>query len=524
MKSFPLEMVSPNDTKTELVCGIAKTTLAYFRDQLGEEVVRDTVAASCMNYEYLVDDRNWMSMRYYCTLLDALVERSGKADAAYEAGQYGARGDCMGLVKILFAGGLTPRAAYRFWVYSSSHWNHVADWAVLEMDRDHCRLSTTLRPGFTNTRNNCLAIQGFLATIPRLWNLPPAKVTETQCNCIGAECCVYDVRWINPPSFRWALMGGLTGGAIGAILFSVGLFPLSCEILLIAVGLSVGLNVHYRQMNRMLISQNCEQIVSLENTVRDIEQLNALLQQKVEGRTEELTRTLQQLKDVQKKEVLIERQAAIGALAAGMAHELNNPLHAVSVSVQGLKADLQSNPDYEPFIANIERSTRRCRRIIGEILSFSRESKSSRANLPVIVRAAVDTFQNEHSASLSLELHIPPNLPDIFLDAGQVRQALINLLMNAADAMGGKGLIQVGVEREASDVVLSVRDSGPGMTEEVKNRIFDPFFSTKQKGMGLGLSITWQLIQKNGGAIEVESQVGHGSLFRIRFPIPVEVT
>lgn len=522
MKSFPLKMVSPDDTKTELVCGIAKTTLAYFRDLLGEEVTRNIVAASRMNYEYLTDDRNWMSMRYYCALLDALVERSGKADATYEAGQYGARGDCMGLVKILFAGGLTPRAAYRFWVYSSSHWNHVADWAVMEMDRDRCRLSTTLRPGFANTRNNCQAIQGFLATIPRLWNLPPARVTEVQCNCTGAECCIYDIRWINPPSFRWALIGGLTGGALGAMLFSVGIFPLSCEVLLVAAGLSVGLNVHYRKMNKMLISRNNEQIVSLENTVRDIEQLNAQLQQKVECRTEELTRTLQQLKDVQKKEVLTERQAAIGALAAGMAHEMNNPLHAVSVSVQGLKEDLQSNPEYGPFIANIERSTKRCRRIIGEILSFSRESKSSLANLPEIISAAVDTFKSEHPASLTLELQIPPDLPKILLDAAQIRQALVNLLMNASDAMGGQGLIRVGVEREASTVVISVTDSGPGMTGEVKNRIFDPFFTTKQKGMGLGLSITWQLVQKNGGAIEVESQVGLGTTFRIRMPIPGE--
>jgi signal transduction histidine kinase len=249
----------------------------------------------------------------------------------------------------------------------------------------------------------------------------------------------------------------------------------------------------------------------------------------VEQRTSELAKTnrcleetLAQLKESRIKELQVERQAAIGALAAGMAHEMNNPLHAVSVSVQGLKEDLQSSPEYGPFIANIERSTKRCRRIIGEILSFSRESKSSLANLPEIISAAVDTFKSEHPASLTLELQIPPDLPKILLDAAQIRQALVNLLMNASDAMGGQGLIRVGVEREASTVVISVTDSGPGMTGEVKSRIFDPFFTTKQKGMGLGLSITWQLVQKNGGAIEVESQVGLGTTFRIRMPIPGE--
>jgi signal transduction histidine kinase len=189
-----------------------------------------------------------------------------------------------------------------------------------------------------------------------------------------------------------------------------------------------------------------------------------------------------------------------------------------------MKEDLQSNPEYEPFIANIERSIKRCRRIIGEILSFSRDSKTTQAYLPEIMHSAIDTFNSEYPASLTIDLQIQQDLPKILLDSAQIGQALFNLLMNASDAMGGAGLIQVGVEREGSSAVISVRDSGPGMTEEVKNRIFDPFFTTKQKGMGLGLSITWQLVQKNGGTIEVESQVGHGSLFRIRLPIPMEGT
>jgi signal transduction histidine kinase len=206
-----------------------------------------------------------------------------------------------------------------------------------------------------------------------------------------------------------------------------------------------------------------------------------------------------------------------------MAHELNNPLHAVSVSVQGLKVDLQSNPEYGPFVLNIERATRRCRRIIGEILSFSRESKSVRADLHAIVDSAAETFRNEHPA-LTVELDVVAGLPEVLLDSAQIGQALMNLFMNASDAMGGTGIVRVGVAREGSSAVISVRDSGPGMTEEVKNRIFDPFFTTKQKGMGLGLSITWQLVQKNGGTIEVESQIGQGTTFRIRLPIPVEFT
>lgn len=529
MQSYPLEQVSHDDMRTELVCGIAKTTLGYFQERLGPAVVEEIVSSTRMNMDYLLHDSNWMSLKYYCLLLDRLVERLGNPSAAFEAGQYGSKGDGMGAVKTLASGFLTPRSAYTFWVYSSSCWNRVADWSILEMSKTRCVLATKLKPGFKNTKNNCLAIQGFLSTVPQLWRLPPARVREIQCNCDQAEACVYEVSWQNPPFLRWSLLGGLGGGFLGLVLHFTGVVPWSCSLVMLMLGASLGFNIYLYCLQKMLVAQNSEQIVALENTVKEVASVNETLQQKVEQRTSELARSnrrleaaLTQLKESQAKEILVQRQAAIGVLAAGMAHELNNPLHAVSVSVQGLKEDLQSNPEYGPFVLNIERATRRCRRIIGEILSFSRESKSARADLHAIVGAAVETFRNEQPA-LTVELDVAAGLPGVLLDSAQIGQALVNLLMNASDAMGGAGLVRVGVERQGSTAVISVRDSGPGMTEEVKNRIFDPFFTTKQKGMGLGLSITWQLVQKNGGTIEVESQVGQGTTFRIRLPIPMEV-
>jgi signal transduction histidine kinase len=530
MKPFPLEQVSPEDMKTELICGIAKTTLRYFQDRLGREAVEEVVAETRMNMDYLQHGSNWMSLNYYCGMLDKLVERSGDPMSAYAAGLYGSKEEGMGVVKTLASSFLTPRGGFRFWVYSTSCWNKIAEWKILEMSGARGVFSVHFRHG-GHTKNNCLAIQGFLASVPQLWHLPPARVRELECSCFGKAACVYEVTWHNPPFLRWSAVGGLMGGCLGLALGMAGVERLWCGIVMVLLGTSAGFNVYLFRIHRMLVSQNSEQIVALEDTLKEVAQMNETLQQKVEQRTSELARsnkrleeTLVQLKESRAKEILIERQAAIGTLAAGMAHEMNNPLHAVSVSVQGMKEDLQSNPEYEPFIANIERSIKRCRRIIGEILSFSRDSKTTQAYLPEIMHSAIDTFNSEYPASLTIDLQIQQDLPKILLDSAQIGQALFNLLMNASDAMGGAGLIQVGVEREGSSAVISVRDSGPGMTEEVKNRIFDPFFTTKQKGMGLGLSITWQLVQKNGGTIEVESQVGHGSLFRIRLPIPMEGT
>ena len=435
----------------------------------------------------------------------------------------------MGAVKTLFSGFLTPRSAYTFWVYSTSCWNRVADWSILEMSKTGCVLSTKLRPGFINTKNNCLAIQGFLSAVPQLWRLPPAKVTEIRCNCANADACVYKLEWKNPPILRWSLLGGLCGGSVGLILHFTGIIPWSSSAAILLLGASLGFNMYLYCLQKMLVAQNSEQIVVLENTVKEVASANETLHQKVEQRTSELAKsnrsleeTLTKLKESRAKELQVERQAAIGTLAAGMAHELNNPLHAVSVSVQGLKQELQANPEYEPFVSIIERSTKRCRRIISEILSFSRESKSSLAHLPDIISSAVDTFKSENPASLIMDLHISPDLPPVLLDAVQIRQALINLFMNATDAMQGQGTVRVGVERQDGTMVISVSDTGPGMTDAVKSQIFDPFFTTKKKGMGLGLSITWQLVQKNGGTIEVDSQLGQGATFRIHLPISVE--
>ena len=521
MKSFPMEQVSSEDTRTELVCGIARTTLMYFRDLMGEEAVRDVVSASCMNYEYLVDDRNWMSMSYFCGLLDELVQRSGKTGAAFEAGQYGARHDCMGLVRTLTAGVSTPGAAYRFWVDSSSHWNRVADWAIQGMGRDHCRVSMTLHPGHANTKSNCQVIQGLLTTLPRLWNLPPARVTEAQCSCSGSTSCIYDVRWTNPSPVRWPLYGVLSGGLIGAMLYSLDMISGSCAVSFSGIGLAVGFAIHYLLLSNMLKGQNSEQILSLENTVRQIEQLNEQLQQKVELRTTELAKALEDLKASREKEVVTARHAAIGVLAAGMAHELNNPLNAVAISLQGIREDIPEWGETYELVRSADVATRRCRRIVAELLAYSRDSNCRLADVADIVSSTVSTFQAEQSDTLTMDFDIASSLPPVSVDRGQIQQAVMNLLDNAAQAMGGKGRITVAVRCDKEYVVISVRDTGPGMNEETRKRIFDPFFTTKPrgKGLGLGLAITWQLVQRNGGTIDVNSRDGQGSEFMLRLPL-----
>ena len=521
MTSFPMESVSPDDTKTELGCGIAKTSLMYFQTILGKETVCSMVAESRMNYEYLLDDKNWISFGYYCRLLDALVQREGTSESAYESGQYGARSHCIGLVKLLFLGALTPKAAYQYLVKASAHWNRVADWTILKMGADRCSLEMTLRPWFAINENFCLAIQGYLSAMPQLWNLPPARVIEVQCQCRDARSCRYELYWLNPLSLRWKTVGAMAGAAVGTGLFVAGILPLSALFLLSALGFCTGLSAHYRAMNKVLMAQNREHAASLEKTVQDVEILNKELQDKVMLRTAELAKTAKDLQESQDKVVASARHVAIGVLAAGMAHELNNPLNSVSLSLQGLQEDIPDGDDRGPLLAAADRATQRCRRIVAELLAYSRDPNCHAADLAAIVTSTVSTFRAEQSASLAIELDIAPGLPLVSVDRGQIQQVVMNLLNNAAEAMAGKGRIGVSVRGEGGHVVVTVRDTGPGMSEETRRQVFDPFFTTKPngKGLGLGLAITWQMVQRNGGMIDVESRLGEGSAFMVRLPL-----
>jgi two-component system, NtrC family, sensor kinase len=135
---------------------------------------------------------------------------------------------------------------------------------------------------------------------------------------------------------------------------------------------------------------------------------------------------------------------------------------------------------------------------------------------------AVDVFMVEHPSDIRVTKHIMPGLPTLQLDMVQIQQVIMNLLRNAADAMKYRGEIKVSLAHEGNSIVLKVIDHGCGISEVDRARVFDPFFTTKRpgRGIGLGLSISYQLIKRNGGTIEVASEEGKGTTFTVKFPVP----
>jgi two-component system sensor histidine kinase PilS (NtrC family) len=216
-----------------------------------------------------------------------------------------------------------------------------------------------------------------------------------------------------------------------------------------------------------------------------------------------------------------ERLAAVGGLAASVAHEIRNPLAAISGSAELLGSVALQDDDVR-LLSIIRRESTRLSGLVTDMLAFTRPRKPQRGrvSLPRLAREALEHFRADPAnAGLVLELEAH-EVPEVEVDAAQLAQVLWNLLRNAAEAMGGRGTITLDVRArpEHGEVELAVSDEGPGIPEDQLERIFDPFFTTKERGTGFGLAIVHRIVQDNGGAIELSSTLGQGTSFRLRFP------
>jgi PAS domain S-box-containing protein len=218
-----------------------------------------------------------------------------------------------------------------------------------------------------------------------------------------------------------------------------------------------------------------------------------------------------------------DKLAAIGKLAAGVAHEINNPLTGVLSFAEDLLADSEDGDPRAEDYRVIIRETLRCREIVRNLLDFSRQSQprirdcdlnavAERA-LALIERLA--TFRH-----VEVRRELAEDLPPIRGDAGQLQQVILNLLVNAAEKMpdGGTLTIESGTMEDGRNCHVTVLDRGPGIPEEDLDRVFEPFFSTKKSTQGLGLAVSWGIVERHGGVIEAGNRCGAGAFFRVVLP------
>ncbi len=229
-----------------------------------------------------------------------------------------------------------------------------------------------------------------------------------------------------------------------------------------------------------------------------------------------------------------ERLVAVGKMAATITHEIRNPLSSLGLNTELLEEELSGLPEQKSCEArnlckSIHDEVHRLTAITEEYLHFARlpKPKLQLESLNTIV-ANVASFEKSrmNAQAAKLDIQLAPNLPPAMFDTGQIRQALLNLLRNANEAVqevgGGLVVVSTKVDESKSYVLCTVSDDGPGIEDELATKIFDPFFSEKQGGTGLGLALTQQIISEHGGTLSVESSPGRGARFTIALPIAAE--
>jgi signal transduction histidine kinase len=244
---------------------------------------------------------------------------------------------------------------------------------------------------------------------------------------------------------------------------------------------------------------------------------------------------LTKVEQMEERERLRDRLAALGEMAAAIAHEVKNPLASIEVMAGVLKRQLTDREEAQETLADIIKEAKMANSIVVEVLEFVRpiQLQVERAPLDEVFKDSITLAEGKmRRGAVSIDTIIEPDVPELLADQHQLRQLFSNLLGNAFEALGGEGHIDIrawllpgedeatgAVEPQPPQVVVEVRDSGPGISSDDMERIFSPFFSTKPQGTGLGLAIVRKVVDAHDGHIDAVSAPGHGATFRVTLPV-----
>jgi signal transduction histidine kinase len=254
------------------------------------------------------------------------------------------------------------------------------------------------------------------------------------------------------------------------------------------------------------------------------------------------TRALIFIRDVTEKRIQemqllqAEKMSSIGLLAAGVAHEINNPLTSVAGYAEALLRRFRDEPAlvddsrldaFPKYLDVIIRESYRCKGIIDCLLSFSRKSDGTFANVDInqILREVLELVRHKaRYERVEIVENLQQDLPPVRGDGAGLRQVFMNLLINAHQAINGAGAVEISTRTDGASLIIQVKDTGQGIHPDLLDHIWDPFFTTKSvgQGLGLGLAVTFNIVKRHGGEIQVESLYGEGSAFTVSLPLSQE--
>ncbi len=255
-----------------------------------------------------------------------------------------------------------------------------------------------------------------------------------------------------------------------------------------------------------------------------LEQSKKIYQQ-LEKSHKELQASHQELEQAHTQLIRTEKLAALGQLSAGVAHEINNPLGTITIYAHLLLKGLEADDPRREDVMMIVNEAQRAKEIVQGLLSFARETKLRPGETDVnsVIEDVLGLVANQSLFhNIVIRKSLAPELPTLFADATQLKQVFLNTVLNAAQAMEGKGKLAISTALEKEAVKIRIQDTGPGVPPENLDKLFSPFFTTKEKGTGLGLAISYGIVERHGGSIDVETKLGKGAAFIISLPVSME--
>lgn len=502
----------------------------YCEELFGRPGLEEALKQAGVSYSDITNHENWISAETYEYLLHLLVDRTGDPLAPFKIGLRTLSKERLG--SLWFIIGLANlssiRSLYKVGIESCSLFNRSADWKILDISANKVMFKITPRAGITIGKLGCLHRQGAFCAVPILFGMPQAECTESKCVANGDNCCIEEYRWQNRLGRIYTLLLPLCLLLIAFSAMAMGTIKLSMLgfMTILLIGLLLGFIVDDARIIR-----DSERINKEQN-----DHLRSVLEQE-ERKYDELQSVHDELKRAYDELIIAKKLEPLGVLAGGIAHDFNNLLAGIIGNLDLMHMKLAAPTAPANIISNMdeaEKAVLRARDLTGQLLTFAK------GGYPVKEAASIGELliETTHFAltgsNVSCQFSIPKKLWAVHIDKGQVSQVINNLVLNAKQAMPDGGIVTISAKNvelmdkgelqrlgipEGRYVCIKVDDTGLGIPEQNLNKIFDPYFSTKSDGQGLGLAGAFSIAQKHGGTLVAESEERRGSSFFLYLPV-----
>lgn len=486
-----------------------------------------------------LDPRAWVSLPVFERVATRFMDRFGETfttDAMTWAIPLRRNHSAMSLSALA-----TPDLFYRHLDRARSFYARHLRFEVYPAGSGALRAQLHYRPDAPRTKASCGVGRAVLLGVPLLFDLPPAEVVESHCWADGAPCCTYDVRFRTEPPLAWIAF------VVGTVLAVIGwlLLPTAWWAALPAVGWMAGRELYLLRVRRVMtrVSEEHRRLLAenereFERRFRAMRDLNASLEQRIELRTADLRRAMRELRErnAALRSAMEDMKALHGeVLEAGaervlddalreLEHEINNPVAFVLANLDHLSADEPEKGDLGELAATVDDirvGIDRIRSVVGWFIELHRAGGPlTRLDVARELRTTVKHLERRWEGRVTVDL----DLAEVFVPGRgrQLMQVFVNILKNAGEAMSA-GRVRVAASQVGDRVRIRIEDDGPGIPPEALPRVFERGFSTKAKeGMGLGLHISQQIVERHGGRISVTSPPGGGAAFEVDLPAWVE--